>query len=62
AYVEALHVDQQGRLWIGTFRGLNYYDGSRFHTFAGLYPTANVVSIAEDHDGRLWVAARNDGI
>ena len=62
AYVRALHIDRKHRLWIGTIRGLNYYDGSRFHHVAGFDPKGNVVSIAEDRQGRLWVAAQNDGI
>ena len=62
AYVRALHRGRQDRLWIGTIRGLNYYDGARFHQVAGFDPKGSVVSIVEDHQGQLWVAAQNDGI
>ncbi|CAM2007684.1 sensor histidine kinase [Acanthopleuribacter pedis] len=54
--------DQAGYLWIGTFIGLNRYDGYRFETFRHdpanpqSLPSNHVNALMEDHRGRLWIA------
>jgi len=58
SFVDALHVDTRGHLWIGTERGLTCLDpaGRRLATYGegdGL-PNPNVVSITEDASGSVW--------
>lgn len=59
--IKAFAEDQYGQVWIGTFRGLNKYDGTKFHQYfcvddsLGL-PESNIRSIYRDHRNRLWVA------
>lgn len=62
AFVHALHLDRQNRLWIGTLGGLTFYDGGGFHRVAGFPQSVSVMSIAEDQEGRLWVAAQQAGV
>jgi signal transduction histidine kinase/ligand-binding sensor domain-containing protein len=59
SFVDALHVDARGQLWVGTERGLTCLDrgGRRLATYGegdGL-PNPNVVSITDDASGNLWV-------
>jgi signal transduction histidine kinase len=54
--VSAMVQDLNGRLWIGTEGGLNYFDGRRFSQYAGPLPPGFVVSLAVARDGALWVA------
>jgi signal transduction histidine kinase/ligand-binding sensor domain-containing protein/DNA-binding response OmpR family regulator len=59
--VVCIHQDNMGFLWIGTFNGLNKYDGYEFKIYK---PTENptssaginrITSIREDKHGKLWV-------
>ncbi len=60
-HVKAFGEDQYGQVWIGTFRGLNKYDGTKFHQHfcmddtSGL-PESNITSIHRDRRNRLWIA------
>jgi ligand-binding sensor domain-containing protein/signal transduction histidine kinase len=59
SFVDALHVDASGHLWVATERGLTCLDaaGRRLATYGesdGL-PNPNVVSITEDASGNIWV-------
>jgi signal transduction histidine kinase/ligand-binding sensor domain-containing protein len=59
SFVDALHVDARGHLWVGTERGLTCLDaaGRRLATYGegdGL-PNPNVVSIVDDASGNVWV-------
>ena len=65
SFVEALHVDARGHLWVGTERGLTCLDsaGRRLATYGegdGL-PNPNVASITEDTSGNIWVGT-NGGL
>ncbi|MFO7448146.1 MAG: two-component regulator propeller domain-containing protein [Ignavibacteriaceae bacterium] len=59
--------DKQGFIWIGTFNGLNRYDGYEFTVYQ--YDQGNshsithnyISSMIEDHEGRLWVGT-SDGL
>jgi ligand-binding sensor domain-containing protein/signal transduction histidine kinase len=59
SFVDALHVDAAGHLWVGTERGLTCLDakGRRLASYGesdGL-PNPNVASITEDRSGNIWV-------
>jgi signal transduction histidine kinase/ligand-binding sensor domain-containing protein/DNA-binding response OmpR family regulator len=59
--VTCIHQDRQGFLWIGTFNGLNKYDGYSFRVYrfndleGNSAGTNRVSSIQEDRSGRLWI-------
>ncbi|MGN0188435.1 MAG: two-component regulator propeller domain-containing protein, partial [Candidatus Cryptobacteroides sp.] len=56
--VSKIMQDSRGFIWIGTFKGLNMYDGSRFVTFykeqLGL-DSDSIHAIIEDREGNLWI-------
>jgi diguanylate cyclase (GGDEF)-like protein len=59
-FVSALHEDTEGRLWVGTRRGLGRVEVSAGNVSwlgqdHGL-PSTNISGIAGDRDGRLWIA------
>lgn len=62
--VQCIAEDASGQLWIGTFRGLNRYDGHEYHQYfcaddtMGL-PDNQIKDILCDRKGRLWVATVN---
>ena len=62
--VQCIAEDATGQLWIGTFRGLNRYDGHEYHQYfctddtMGL-PDNQIKDILCDNNGRLWVATVN---
>ncbi len=68
--VNCVFQDRNGFLWIGTFDGLNRYDGYSFKTYRvkpsssstnGL--TSNLIfRIKEDSSGNLWIATSNEGV
>jgi diguanylate cyclase (GGDEF)-like protein len=59
-FITALHEDDQGRLWVGTRRGLGKIDprtgvGEWLDERSGL-PSTSVNSLLGDRDGFLWLA------
>ncbi len=60
--VSALAEDAGGNIWIGTFRGLNRYNGSAFKVWYqgpdGLQDDY-IRSLCPEEDGRLWVGTRS---
>ncbi len=61
--VNCLLQDSDGILWIGTWDGLNRYDGQEFHVFNfgssdnGRGLISNVVrALLEDHNHHLWIS------
>jgi ligand-binding sensor domain-containing protein len=58
-HVFSLHLDPQGRLWVGTSKGLALFDGDGFQVFTtddGLF-TDIVFSIATATDGSSWIGS-----
>ncbi len=59
SFVDALHVDARGQLWVGSERGLSCLDseGRRLAAYgeADGLPNPNVGSITEDASGNIWV-------
>ncbi|GAB3551849.1 ligand-binding sensor domain-containing protein [Spirosoma fluminis] len=57
--------DRDGFLWIGTFDGLNRYDGGHFITFKHQRNNPNsllhntVHDLCEDGEGNIWMAVEN---
>ena len=56
--VSSIMQDSRGFIWIGTYHGLNRYDGRRFDIFTasdlGL-TTDFIHCFSEDRDGNIWV-------
>ena len=56
--VSRIMQDSRGFIWIGTYHGLNRYDGRRFDVFTaedlGL-TTDFIHCFAEDRDGNIWI-------
>ena len=61
--VQALYEDKTGRLWVGTREGIDQFDPDRgaFVHYASR-PAAPVWRVAEDLQGRLWVATFGAGL
>ncbi|QHV96439.1 ligand-binding sensor domain-containing protein [Spirosoma endbachense] len=63
--INCLHQDREGYIWVGTFNGLNRFDGQRFVSFK--YNRNNphaiahntIIDICEDKSGDLWIATVN---
>ena len=58
--VYSLGHDDLGRLWVGSREGVVYFDGGRFVPVPGL-PGGDVLSIAGDGDGKVWISS-NDSL
>lgn len=65
--VTCLFQDADGYLWVGTQDGLNRFDGSRFVAFRPERDNPQsltdhyVLSLAQDHQGDLWMTCRYGG-
>lgn len=65
--VNCLLQDREGYLWIGTYSGLNRFDGNHFTVFKADRQRASslgnniVQDLCEDKEGNLWLAT-DDGI
>lgn len=66
--VTTLFQDRQGFLWIGTWDGLNVYDGYTFHVYRhdGHEPSSisdnNIYGIAQADPDTLWVGTAGGGL
>ena len=56
--ISTITQDSRGFIWIGTYKGLNRYDGSTFNVYGkkemGL-ESDFVYVVTEDADGNLWI-------
>lgn len=60
--VSRIMQDSRGFIWIGTYHGLNRYDGHRFDVFlaADLGLTTDFIHcLVEDRDGNIWIGTDN---
>lgn len=56
--ISCMFQDSRGFIWVGTFRGLNRYDGNHFTVYdkTDFGSVSDFIhSIAEDDDGNIWV-------
>lgn len=56
-YINVLHRDRKGRMWIGTQNGLARYEGGyRFHRFTLPTSNGNIQEIEDAHQGAVTVS------
>ncbi len=66
--VRAMLQDQQGFLWLGTWDGLNRFDGYEFVVYKNKPDDSNslshnlVTALLEDQDGIIWIATLGGGL
>ena len=67
ANVGAIYQDSTGYLWLGTYNGIDRYDGYGFTSYK--YPGDSVIlrnefpgSICEDDEGSIWIASHSGGL
>lgn len=62
--VTSFEEDAQGHIWIGTFRGLNKYNGKEYHQYyctddSTSLPDNQIQSLLCDSKNRLWIGTVN---
>ncbi|MGK9118264.1 hybrid sensor histidine kinase/response regulator transcription factor [Olivibacter jilunii] len=63
-YVTEIYQDRYGFMWIGTFDGLNRYDGYEFRIYKNILddetslPNNGITAVGEDAGRRIWVATK----
>jgi len=69
SFINVLYEDRLGTVWVGTKRGLNYYDRQErsFQRFLpdgepGSILGGDVTCVMEDPHGRLWVGTARNGL
>ena len=56
-YINVLHRDRKGRMWIGTQNGLARYEGGyRFHRFTLPTANGNILEIEDAHHGDVTIS------
>lgn len=62
--VTQIFQDHYGFIWIGTFDGLNRYDGNNFKIYRNKYNDStsvihnHIITIAEDKENRIWIGTK----
>jgi ligand-binding sensor domain-containing protein/serine phosphatase RsbU (regulator of sigma subunit) len=63
--VSSVIVDSKGFLWIGTWNGLNRWDGNQFHVYKHISKNSQsiahdfIMGVMEDNKQRIWVYTNN---
>ena len=57
----SLGQDERGRLWASTREGVFYFERGRFTRIPGL-PGGNILSIAGDGHGTVWISNNDEGL
>ncbi len=66
--VSAIIQDQFGFLWLGTYNGLNRYDGYQFKKFpvdprsAKALSSKTIYALCEDQEGFIWIGTNAGGV
>jgi ligand-binding sensor domain-containing protein len=64
-HINTMLQDEQGFLWIGTWNGLNRYDGNTFKVYRSVENDSTtlisdgILKLAEDKNGRIWIICHN---
>jgi ligand-binding sensor domain-containing protein/signal transduction histidine kinase len=61
SYGNSLFQDERGRIWVSTLRELGYLEDGRFTSIKGV-PGGNMLSIAQDSGGNVWVINEHVGL
>ncbi|MFK8162130.1 MAG: two-component regulator propeller domain-containing protein [Lewinella sp.] len=67
-YVTSIFQDDDGYIWLGTFGGLNRYDGYEVKEFKpdpqdpGSISGIRIFAITDDQEGNLWVGTTGKGL
>jgi ligand-binding sensor domain-containing protein/signal transduction histidine kinase len=61
--VREIHADADGRIWLGTARGLSLFAGSGFSNYTTAHGLTddNIRALAEDRAGNLWIGTETGG-
>ncbi len=63
--VQAITLDNEGKLWIGTNEGLSMFDADNWTNYtmdnSGL-PENNIASLASDGDNKIWIGTAASGL
>jgi signal transduction histidine kinase/ligand-binding sensor domain-containing protein/DNA-binding response OmpR family regulator len=62
--VNIIYPDRSGRLWVGTGKGVSYYDGQRFVSLTQLPALMNrgILAIYQDTDDTIWFGTARSGL
>ena len=55
-HVKSVYFDKDGRMWVGTFRGLNLFNPDT-RSFKRYFPRLDILSFFENTDGKLWLGS-----
>lgn len=61
--VRQIHLAADGRIWLGTARGLSLFGAQNFFNYTTAHGLSddNIRALAEDRDGNLWIGTETGG-